>query len=119
MQIAVLKSFYDEAAGTTETPSEYTLSGDYYLRTWTVDRASLTLVDELDGNEVDPSVCVDDNGAPVCNSEQICLRDTGSSTYSCQETVSKINQKLPIFNLPVFIETIQGQRCSLQENCGN
>ena len=89
MKIAVLKSFYDEAAGTTDTPTGYTLDGDDYVRTWTVDRASLTLVDELDANEVDSSACVDASGTPLCSSDQICLRDTGSSTFSCQETVFK------------------------------
>jgi len=84
MRIAVLKSFYDETAGTTETPAGYTLDGNDYIREFTVDRGSLSLVDESDGNQVDASQCLGTDNLSTCASDEVCMRDSGSLSYSCQ-----------------------------------
>ena len=89
MTIAVLKSFYDGVAGTTDTPAGFTLDGDNYIRAFAVDRASLELVDESDATQVDAAQCVDGSGVTQCATDEICMRDSGSSTYSCQEMVYK------------------------------
>ena len=89
MTIAVLKSFYDGVAGTTDTPAGFTLDGDNYIRAFAVDRASLELVDESDATQVDAAQCVDGSGVTQCANDEICMRDSGSSTYSCQEMVYK------------------------------
>ena len=43
MAIRVSKTFYDGVAGTTTTPSGYTLDGNYYTRSFTVERSAMSL----------------------------------------------------------------------------
>ena len=93
MAIRVSKAFYDDVAGTTATPTGYALDGNYYTRTFSVDRASMSLVDENDTAQVDAAQC-----SSACVDDEVCMRSVSTDSFTCQPRDVRFTKTLAINN---------------------